>query len=268
MTFNKKYISNNAFGLTKQIIWFGVVFTIFTTIIALLIGKIMSVRLVDLSNIAKELGKGDLSVRSYISSQDEIGFLASTINKMAQKVQESRDGLVKEILNRKEIEKELELISLTDELTGIYNRRAFNDFMHKNISRAKRHLEPLSILMLDIDHFKQVNDLYGHDMGDEVLTIFAHLVQDHLREEDIFARWGGEEFIILLPQTSSSEALKLAERIRKNISEYHFSEIDSVTVSIGHTEFHVDDSFDILLKRVDEALYQAKNAGRNNVTSY
>lgn len=266
-TLNKKYISSNAFGLTKQIILFGMVFTIFTTIIALLIGKIMSAPLVDLSNTARNLGKGDLSVRSSINSRDEIGFLATTINKMAQKVQETRDGLVKEILNRKKIEKELERISLTDELTGVYNRRAFNDFMHKNISRAKRHDEPLSILMLDIDYFKQVNDSYGHDMGDQVLIILVHLAKDHLREEDIFARWGGEEFIILLPQTNSNEALNLAERIRKNISDHDFPKIGLVTVSIGHTELHTDDSSDTLLKRVDEALYQAKSGGRNNVSS-
>jgi diguanylate cyclase (GGDEF)-like protein len=119
--------------------------------------------------------------------------------------------------------------------------------------------------MFDIDHFKGINDTFGHDAGDNVLKKLAEIVKKEIRDTDIFARWGGEEFIILLPNTQVNGGTEFAERLRKKIEDKNFKNPETVTVSLGVTAFKTDDTEDSFLKRVDDGLYLAKKNGRNRV---
>ncbi len=161
--------------------------------------------------------------------------------------------------------KRIEQLSITDSLTKIYNRSKFESSLDYEIERAKRYRSPLSLIIFDIDHFKSINDTYGHLIGDSVLTEIAQLVKNNIRSTDIFARWGGEEFVILAPNIKKEQAKVLAEKIRKLIAHHHFKYVDHVTVSLGVTEFLPTDTKESFIKRADEALYLAKRKGRNRV---
>lgn len=165
--------------------------------------------------------------------------------------------------------REVERLSMTDPLTGLNNRRSFDIAARQNVRVAIRHKRPLSVLMVDIDFFKRVNDTYGHAVGDKVLVKIAQVCQQHTRSTDLLARFGGEEFCFILPETSANEALPFSERLRTAISDIVFEsdgQVFSVTVSVGISECSgEDDSLESLLERSDEALYSAKHAGRNCV---
>ncbi|MDP2755955.1 MAG: sensor domain-containing diguanylate cyclase [Nitrospirota bacterium] len=167
----------------------------------------------------------------------------------------------------------LERLAITDYLTGIYNIRYFYKRLEEEFSRAERYITPLSCVMFDIDHFKKINDTYGHRIGDIVLREFAQLVKGHTRKIDIFARYGGEEFIMLMPQTPAKGAIHEADRIRKMVSEYRFmglDEKDRITVSIGIAST-LDEKIrtpDDLITFADNSLFTAKNKGRNRVVVY
>ena len=154
-----------------------------------------------------------------------------------------------------------------DALTQIYNRHAINETLKFKIQEHQRYTTPLSIIFFDIDYFKKVNDTYGHDMGDYVLKNIAQIVQSQLRSSDIFARWGGEEFIIFLPNTSLSDATNLAQKLRVSIQKHAFNSIETITCSFGVTQLIEEDDKISLLKRVDNYLYKAKESGRNCVVS-
>ena len=160
---------------------------------------------------------------------------------------------------------ELYVLSVTDKLTQVYNRAKLDAELHHEVIRAKRYKPDLSIITLDIDHFKRVNDRFGHGVGDSVLVGVATVLQDSIRETDIVGRWGGEEFLIILPQTQHEQALVVAEKICQAISSEHFTVVGQVTASLGVTSFSEDDSEQQLLARADAALYRAKNTGRNRV---
>jgi len=180
----------------------------------------------------------------------------------------SKNELVSEIEKRTLAEEKLRCLIITDELTKINNRRAANQFLHQTIERAERYDEKLSIISLDIDHFKNVNDKHGHDYGDTVLITFSMILSDSIRTCDMVARIGGEEFLIILPQISKDSAYQVAERIRITVSEYNFTKLEQLTVSMGVAEFESTDDFDTLLKRADDGLYHSKNTGRNKVTLF
>jgi len=153
----------------------------------------------------------------------------------------------------------------TDPLTKLYNRRAIIDLLKLEIERSKRYNIIFSLFMFDIDYFKQVNDNYGHDAGDEILIKLSKLVKSKVRPMDKISRYGGEEFLILVPETSASNAFEMAENLRKIISQYKFDKPPQITVSIGISQFIVGDTINDVLKRADISLYQAKNSGRNKV---
>ncbi|WP_220813070.1 sensor domain-containing diguanylate cyclase [Pseudomonas paralcaligenes] len=159
-------------------------------------------------------------------------------------------------------------LATTDVLTGLPNRRGFDLLAAQALHEAMREQSPLSALLLDLDHFKQLNDTHGHLAGDHVLRGFARNLQGNLRQSDIICRWGGEEFILLLKDTGGSTARQLAEKIRQQAEEqvFPFNGVNlRVTASIGITELHDDDSLDRLIARADRALYRAKQSGRNRV---
>ncbi len=171
-----------------------------------------------------------------------------------------------DITKIKQLEEELKRLSVTDLLTQIFNRTKFDQALKEEIKRCRRYNTELSIIMFDIDHFKHFNDTYGHDVGDKILVSLVNLVKKCIRDTDIFSRWGGEEFMLLLPHTSLENAVKLAERIRIKVKEHTFAKVESITCSFGVSEFIKEDNEETLIKRVDNALYESKRSGRNKVT--
>ncbi len=159
----------------------------------------------------------------------------------------------------------LEQLASTDRLTKAWNRRRFEEAVDGEIHRFHRYGHPISLMLLDIDHFKRVNDNYGHQEGDRVLKQVAECIFATIRKSDSLTRWGGEEFIILMPNTGLSYAGKLAERIRAHIAAQSFANIGSVTVSIGVAALQPDSSYEDWLDRADRAMYTAKSGGRNRV---
>jgi diguanylate cyclase (GGDEF)-like protein len=157
--------------------------------------------------------------------------------------------------------------SRIDYLTGIYNRRMFTELLQAELQRARRYGSDLSLILFDLDHFKKINDTYSHNTGDHVLKQVARLVSDHIRAHDIFTRWGGEEFIVLIPRCDREQAVSLAEKLRCLCEAHDFSFELQVTASFGVTQLKPDDNADSLIARADEALYLAKRNGRNRTES-
>lgn len=174
-------------------------------------------------------------------------------------------AIAQDITDRKQMEKALRELAETDPLTKTFNRRSFLRFFEGELDRARRYERPTSVIMFDLDHFKQVNDTYGHQTGDSVLVAVADLVRKTIRGPDIFARYGGEEFLVLCPETDLPGARALAERIRKITEQHLHDRAGRVTVSLGACLFREGEDGSALLRRVDEALYAAKNKGRNRV---
>ncbi len=170
-----------------------------------------------------------------------------------------------EITNELKDIKRLEEKASKDSLTKLFNRGKFDDVLSKEISIANTIEAPLSVIFLDIDYFKKINDTHGHDIGDSVLREVADILRNATRKGDFIARWGGEEFIITLRSTNIVRASILAEKIRESVETYEFLDGGTQTVSIGVSEYIFNESKEDLLKRVDEALYKAKKSGRNRV---
>lgn len=177
----------------------------------------------------------------------------------AQKETEEKMKQLNELLERR---------ASTDPLTGIFNRLRFNEYLDREISEARRYQHPLALIMFDIDHFKLINDSYGHHVGDRVLKELANVVSANIRDVDIFSRWGGEEFMILSPHTDLGHGRQLAEKLRTAIENHRFEGAGSITCSFGVAQFVDGDTDSSLARRADEALYHAKNGGRNRVAAF
>ena len=180
------------------------------------------------------------------------------------------EGIYRDVTQRKMLERELQLLATTDTLTGILNRRAFLEQAEHIFKTSQRYNNSLTLLMLDLDYFKAINDQYGHLSGDKVLTRFAQTVTLELRDSDVFGRLGGEEFCVLLQQASREDAISAAERIRQHVQDLVLhatsGEPFHLTVSIGvATNLESDKKLGKLLERADKALYEAKRSGRNRV---
>jgi diguanylate cyclase (GGDEF)-like protein len=160
---------------------------------------------------------------------------------------------------------ELHQLANTDTLTGIFNRRRFNDVLQMELARAKRYGSFFSLIIFDVDHFKRINDTFGHQPGDDVLKELALLISGALRDTDILARWGGEEFIILSPFGDLKQPDVLAERLRAQIEAHTFTGVGKITCSFGVTSYGENDTEETMMKRADDNLYRAKNEGRNRV---
>ena len=178
--------------------------------------------------------------------------------------------LVAFIWNRKlsRLNQELARLSVTDPLTGLFNRLMIDQTLNIEIQRAQRTGQPLSVIMLDLDHFKQVNDGFGHQVGDQVLVTLAKLLRLRTRKIDVAGRWGGEEFLVICPHTSLDGALALAESVRTTIDSHLFESVSHVTASLGVSSYLAGDTGKDLVARADAALYAAKKAGRNQVQAH
>jgi diguanylate cyclase (GGDEF)-like protein/PAS domain S-box-containing protein len=174
-------------------------------------------------------------------------------------------GFIADISSLKQVEDELRTLTITDPLTGIRNRRYFLEQLDSELLRCARSRRPLSLIMLDIDHFKRINDGFGHDAGDRVLQELCRRISARLRRIDSFCRLGGEEFIVICPETDASQALNLAKDLRRLVQEQPFAEVGQVTASFGISSARQGDSHESLLQRADQALYAAKGSGRNRV---
>lgn len=206
-----------------------------------------------------QIAKGDFSQRV-----EFLGEFSHSFNWMVEQLEAYRQRILGQ--NR-----ELERLATTDPLTGVYNRRYFMNFSTNEFLRSQRYGHVFSVILMDIDNFKQINDTHGHGVGDEALKAFAANCLEILRESDVLGRIGGEEFSIILPETDLAGTLMVAERFRQAIAELNVQVDEQVvrfTVSIGITCLRQDDTgIEAVLRRADEALYLAKNGGRNRVIS-
>lgn len=174
-------------------------------------------------------------------------------------------AIVRDITVRRLADENLKRLASTDVLTGACNRRRFNEILHTELARAARYGTPFLLIILDVDYFKHINDTFGHHAGDQVLLKLALLISSNIRDTDTFARWGGEEFTILVTNYETQSPSRSAEKLRKLIEDYPFTEIGKVTCSFGVTEYIAGDDEESILKRADNNLYRAKEAGRNCV---
>ena len=237
---------------------------------------------------AREIAAGKLEGRFEVSARDEVGELAGAFNTMSERLSDSdrrtrqalvelseaRDTLEIRVEERTaelaEANAKLQMAASTDDLTGLLNRRAMNLLLAQELSRSRRAGETAVLLLVDCDHFKRINDEFGHDVGDRVLELLARTMQENLRGHDSVARWGGEEFLLMLPRTPLGPAVQVAEKVRAAVAGTPFLAGDRrvpLTVSIGVAPLDHDGSIEASVRRADEALYRAKAEGRDRVVS-
>ena len=216
---------------------------------------------------ADQVAAGDLGVDLPVKTQSEVGYLTKVFNHMVERLRRSREELDSVNAELQEKNRELHKLSITDELTGLYNRKHLMETLAAEVTRSKRNGHSFALLVIDIDHFKQVNDTYGHQKGDEVLNTLGGVLLETVRSCDYVARYGGEEFIVMLPEVGAAGGLEVAERLRKRVAQERINpKGDRITVSIGMAMYaeHGDDP-ESLFQQADQALYKAKSAGRNQV---
>lgn len=251
-------------------------FICISVVIAYLFSKGIIRPINDLITAAEKLAVGQKDFRIHLDRQDEIGRLENTFNHMADQIVSLVDNLNNKNqelveLNRRlehkvrERTKALEMMAMTDGMTGIRNHKYLMEKLENLMDMSNQTAGGLSVVLMDLDHFKGLNDNFGHLVGDIVLKEFAQIVANRIREGDTFGRYGGEEFLLIMPGTGIHEATAVAEGIRRMVAEYAFAGTHQVTVSMGVAEIH-GDTLEGLLNRADEALYRSKASGRNRVS--
>ena len=271
--------------LIIQGLGFAVVVILFGGLLTFNSARRITSPLSELAKVANEMKEGNLSVRASMpQSNDEIGQLSTAFNQMADSIQQRQtelrelaDGLERTVNERtaelQEQAKILEEMAITDPLTQAYNRRHFFKLAKIEMERAQNHFLPLSVIVIDADHYKRINDTFGHQIGDLVLIKLVEICQGVIRKTDVFARYGGEEFVILMPETNTETALQIAERIRETVESTKLlvnGQIVQITISLGLSTYDNKQalSFDSLLTQADRALYKSKRTGRNRVTAW
>lgn len=220
--------------------------------------------------LARAIRSGDISVNEEVEIESLDGSRKTILNsalpipdaegRVAGAIMVNHD-----ITERKRFEDQLRGMIDRDPLTNAYNRRSLYDFLEGEIHRLRRHGGSLSVIMFDVDHFKDINDDHGHVVGDRVLVAIAELVREELRGLDRLARYSGEEFLIIAPNTTGQRALTLAERLRTRIATASFDTVARVTCSFGVCEYNGDEDADALVRRADDLMYRARRAGRNGL---
>lgn len=196
---------------------------------------------------------------------NELSLYKNQLEQRADKLEKTNSLLQRYIKEKEKIEKQLEYLAAVDALTSLFNRRKFDELLDHEIAREKRYQLGLSVIFCDIDNFKQVNDIHGHSVGDKILIAFASALKENLRKSDFIARWGGEEFVILITNEDAQTVKAIAEKIRNKIECCDFIEVGKLTASFGVTHCLEGDDKETIIKRADKALYQAKEYGRNRV---
>ena len=237
--------------LRDRLLIFIVVIVVFALSAGFVLSRTITKPIVRLSNAVTAVGKGSLDVNIEITSKDEIGQLTGVFNTMVREL--------------KELHEELRISAAVDALTGAYNRNKIEQLLAWEIERATRYNGSLSLILIDLDDFKRVNDTYGHLSGDYVLKTVIRIIQDHIRKTDSLGRWGGEEFMLLAPETGMIQAAELAEKVRRHVELFAYQNVGTITISCGLAELKVGDTIDSLIKRTDDALYKAKRKGKNRV---
>jgi diguanylate cyclase (GGDEF)-like protein len=244
---------------TIEYAWIGLAVS---TVLILLLARYLSKRFLKQLNqlifASRKYAEGDLTYRVELGTDHELKDLATAFNDMAEKL--SGSNIQMEALNA-----ELETLSITDHLTQIFNRVHLDKLIPEQIEKSKRYKRPFSVIMIDIDHFKRVNDSFGHNVGDDAIVEFTQLIQANIRQIDIFGRWGGEEFLVICPEIQLTEAHNIAEKLRAMIEEHSFTQPQNMTASFGVTSYIEGDTVTSIFERVDRALYASKNNGRNRV---
>lgn len=254
-----------------------VVILLFAVISSFYVSRYLIDPLTMLLTSMTRFGAGDQSVRAVAKSHDEVGRLAVAFNAMAQQISQQTQELEERVAQRTQsLEhalEEIKHISITDPMTGCFNRRYMDEHLADELARWLRYAGELSVVMCDVDHFKRVNDQYGHQAGDRVLVAVVKILQGGLRQKiDWVARFGGEEFLLVLPQTGQEDAVVIADRIRQAIesSPIHVNGTDlqvSASFGVASCRPHQPETVDTLLARADGFLYQAKHSGRNRVVN-
>lgn len=238
---------------------------IFLGLLAYVLGLLLVRPIERLAAGAKDVAEGKLDVELPVVTGGELGSLTEAFNMMVTKLREGRRKLDETHEELRQTNAQLENLSRTDPLTGLFNRRHLMATIDAEVRRATRNKHAFSILMMDVDHFKTYNDAFGHQAGDEALSKFAAVLKASLRDVDCPARYGGEEFLALLPDTDICQAVEVAERIRARLAEEPLTG-GSVTVSVGVAEFWKHgNSLESLIASADAALYHAKRHGRDRV---
>lgn len=247
------------YALNRALICIALALTLATWMAAVFIGRKFTAPIHCLISATRTIASGDLSRAVGLRSRDEFGELATAFDSMREELSQKRQ--------------KLEELSITDGLTGLYNRRYMEATLEEEIIRANRYQRPLSLLFMDIDHFKSYNDSFGHLEGDKALRGLAETILRNIRNKiDVACRYGGEEFVVVLPESNGEQAVVVAERIRRDFSQLGFKpgsviEPIYITLSVGVAFLKAEEEGVNLLERADQAMYQAKSSGRNRVVS-
>lgn len=234
-----------------------------------MMGRSIVTPLQHLARASERIAGGDLAVQLPVAGHDETGVLTQAFNQMAGELRRSHEEIRMASRALQQQNRQLEKLSVTDNLTGLYNRNKLDEILAEQLERYKRSRRPFALLLLDIDYFKALNDAHGHLAGDQVLAGVARTLSESIRSVDYAARYGGEEFLIVLPETTTATARELAERICSRVRNTPYRYRDqslSVTLSIGVAGIRSsDDTADMIIARADHMLYEAKDTGRNRV---
>jgi diguanylate cyclase (GGDEF)-like protein len=253
-----RYLATNAPRIRSKIAWFIIPFSILAMLIAIRLAHSLTKPLQELARGAAEVSKGNYAIQLPSNRRDELGLVAQSFNSMANNLKENFDK-VSDMANR-------------DGLTGLYNSRFFRETLSRELERVKRTTRPFSILLLDGDRFKKINDRYGHPVGDLVLQHLSRVAASVLRGYDMLARYGGEEFIAMLPDATASHATLLGERLRQAVEQRPLAieggGMIRLSISIGVAQAKAPYDSKELISQADKALYRAKEAGRNRVVLY
>jgi len=207
--------------------------------------------------VFKYIKKKTVDYKAYIDSKNSE---LLTTNKSLE------DRVVQKSEELKEATDQLEELDRTDTLTDIHNRYSIMKILDTEVDRAKRYGNPLIVFMYDVDHFKRVNDTHGNRAGDDILYNLTKVVKDSLRDVDIVGRYGGAEFLVIMPSTLLSDAIEVTQRVCETVSNHKFGQINQLTISIGLVELHKDETMDMLFTRADRLLHKSKDSGRNRVS--
>jgi diguanylate cyclase (GGDEF)-like protein len=215
------------------------------------------------SIIAMYMMRRDEKIRQQINKHnDEVEHVAK---QRMDDLHLKNSRLQQEIIEHQKIEEELAHLATIDPLTLISNRRKFDEVLRYELTRDSRYHNELTLIFFDLDHFKTINDQHGHKIGDDVLKEFTRLISGKIRKTDVFSRWGGEEFAILLPETSLATAIQTAEKLRSETENHLFPYVGKITASFGVSQFFDGDNENTFINRADNALYRAKRNGRNRI---